>query len=599
MAPSQIASLQNLNYPLKVGAVSESKTPAVSRLEEISIRSLGVIESAQIEFGSGLTVLTGETGAGKTMVLTALGLVLGGKGDSDLVRTGSERTVVSSRFTITPEISETILDLGGDIEGSELLLTRTIGAEGKSRITIGGALSTTSKVATFADELIEIHGQSTNLRLAKSSVQRELLDAFVGAQREREEYQQTFEEYKALAERIAVLKRESAQKDAQIAELKSFVDEFAKILPKSGEDREIEDEINRLGSVEELHNVITTALNQIEDEDRGIISSLNLARRTLDSIKGKDSVLDRMIEKYSTVLFDLTDSTGDLLSYLGRLEANPSRFDALQQRKAGINSLIKKFGVGTDRGAAFEELITRFEQSQERIADLVGGDARIAELERELSALFTALRKAAKNLTVKRNSGAQTLSKLTTTEMQKLSMPNSQLICEITTATGEKFTDYTSTGLDEIALLFAGHAGANPLPLSKVASGGETSRVMLALSVVIAESSPMGTYIFDEVDAGVGGAAAVEVGRRLKALSKIAQVIVVTHLAQVAVWADHHLLVQKDQSGSVSSSDVLDLDEGSRKVEIARMLSGQAQSQSAQEHAAELLELVRKSALAS
>jgi DNA repair protein RecN (Recombination protein N) len=579
--------------------VSESKTPAVNQLEEISIRSLGVIESAQIEFGPGLTVLTGETGAGKTMVLTALGLVLGGKGDADLVRTGSERTVVSSRFTVTPQISEAILDLGGDIEGSELLLTRTIGAEGKSRITIGGALSTTSKVAGFAEGLIEIHGQSTNLRLAKPAVQRELLDAFVGAESELGSYQESFDEYRSLAERIALLQKESAQKDAQIAELKAFVDEFSKILPKSGEDREIEDEINRLGSVEELHNVITTALNQIEDEERGIISSLNLARRTLESIKGKDSTLDRAIDKYSTVLFDLADSTGDLLSYLGRLEANPARFDALQQRKAGINSLIKKFGIGSDREVAFEELITRFEFSQERIADLVGGDARIIELERELGTIFMSLKKAAKVLTAKRNSGADKLSKLTTSEMQKLSMPNSELICEINTASGEKFSEYSSTGLDEIALLFAGHAGANPLPLSKVASGGETSRVMLALSVVIAESSPMGTYIFDEVDAGVGGAAAVEVGRRLKALSKIAQVIVVTHLAQVAVWADHHLLVQKDQSGSVSSSDVLMLDDAARKVEIARMLSGQAQSETAQEHAAELLELVRKSTLAS
>ena len=579
--------------------MSETKTPAVNQLEEISIRSLGVIESAQIEFGPGLTVLTGETGAGKTMVLTALGLVLGGKGDSDLVRTGSERTVVSSRFSVTPQISENILDIGGDIEGSELLLTRTIGAEGKSRITIGGALSTTSKVAGFADELIEIHGQSTNLRLAKPAVQRELLDAFVGAENELRSYQETFDEYRALAERIALLKKESAQKDAQIAELKSFVDEFSKILPKSGEDRKIEDEINRLGSVEELHNVITTALNQIEDEERGIISSLNLARRTLESVKGKDSTLDRAIDKYSTVLFDLTDSTGDLLSYLGRLEANPARFDALQQRKAGINSLIKKFGLGADRQLAFEELITRFESSQERIADLVGGDARIIELEKELATILTNLKKASKLLTAKRNSGAEKLSKLTTAEMQKLSMPNSELICEINTASGEIFSDYSSTGLDEIALLFAGHAGANPLPLSKVASGGETSRVMLALSVVIAESSPMGTYIFDEVDAGVGGAAAVEVGRRLKALSKIAQVIVVTHLAQVAVWADHHLLVQKDQSGSVSSSDVLMLDDAARKVEIARMLSGQAHSETAQEHAAELLELVRKSALAS
>ena len=579
--------------------MSENKTPAVNQLEEISIRSLGVIESAQIEFGPGLTVLTGETGAGKTMVLTALGLVLGGKGDSDLVRTGSERTVVSSRFSVTPQISENILDIGGDIEGSELLLTRTIGAEGKSRITIGGALSTTSKVAGFADELIEIHGQSTNLRLAKPAVQREVLDAFVGTEKELRSYQETFDEYRALAERIALLKKESAQKDSQIAELKAFVDEFSKILPKSGEDREIEDEINRLGSVEELHNVITTALNQIEDEERGIISSLNLARRTLEAVKGKDSTLDRAIDKYSTVLFDLTDSTGDLLSYLGRLEANPARFDALQQRKAGINSLIKKFGLGADRQLAFEELITRFESSQERIADLVGGDARIIELEKELATIFTNLKKASKLLTAKRNSGAEKLSKLTTAEMQKLSMPNSELICEIYTASGEIFSDYSSSGLDEIALLFAGHAGANPLPLSKVASGGETSRVMLALSVVIAESSPMGTYIFDEVDAGVGGAAAVEVGRRLKALSKIAQVIVVTHLAQVAVWADHHLLVQKDQSGSVSSSDVLMLDDAARKVEIARMLSGQAHSETAQEHAAELLELVRKSVLAS
>lgn len=572
---------------------------SLNQLEEISIRALGVIESATIEFAPGLTVLTGETGAGKTMVLTALGLVLGGKGDSDLVRTGSERAVVSARFRVTPELSELALELGGDIEGSELLMTRSIALDGKSRISIGGALSTASKVSQLAGELIEIHGQSTNLRLAKPSVQREMLDAFVGTQAELSKYRQLFEDYRNLSDRIDLLRRESAQKDTQIAELKIFVDEFSKVMPLTGELTQIEDEINRLGSVEELHSVVTNALNQIEDEDRGVVSSLNLARRTLESVKGKDSSLDRMIEKYSSVLFDLTDSTGDLVSYLGRLEANPSRFDALQQRKSGINSLIKKFGVGSDRAAAYEELIIRFETSREKIADLVGGDARIAELELELTELFTKMRDAAQNLSMKRLSGAQKLSELATNEMRKLSMAHSQLLCNVESSDGSSFKQYSLTGLDEITLLFAGHSGATPLPLSKVASGGETSRVMLALSVVIAESSPMGTYIFDEVDAGVGGAAAVEVGRRLKALSSVAQVIVVTHLAQVAVWADNHLLIQKDQSGSVSASDVLLLDAQARKVEIARMLSGQAQSSTAQEHAAELLELVQKSSVAS
>ena len=577
--------------------LSSGKTGSNTALAEISIRGLGVIESANIEFSKGLTVLTGETGAGKTMVLTALGLVLGAKADSDLVRTGSERTLVSARFEIDPATAEVVLDGGGGTENGELLLTRTVTAEGKSRINVGGALSTSAKVTELAELLIEIHGQSTNLRLAKPSVQREMLDLYVGAQVELSKYLGLYEAHRTLESRIAILREQSAKKDQEIAELNSFMNDFSQLMPTEGELTSIESEIVRLGSVEEFHTTISSALNIIEDEERGTLSSLQSARKVLDAIREKDPALDKQIEKYATVIFDLTDVVSDLLSYLSQLEADPARFDALQKRKAGINALIKKWGQGSDRNLAYSALITRY--AEESLKDLVGGDTRILELENELEKLFGEVKIAAASLSAKRRAGAQTLASAATGEMQKLSMPNAQLICEVKTNPGDNFREYSPSGLDEIALLFAGHAGANPLPLSKVASGGETSRVMLALSVVIAQSSPIGTYIFDEVDAGVGGAAAVEVGRRLAALAKSSQVIVVTHLAQVAVWADNHLVVRKDESGSVSASDVIALDEAARKVEIARMLSGQAQSESAQEHALELLELVRKSSLNS
>ncbi len=581
--------------PKLTPTTSKLPTTSTTSLDEISIRGLGVIESANIEFSRGLTVLTGETGAGKTMVLTAVGLVLGAKADTDLVRTGADRTLVSARFGIDATIAELVMDSGGDVESGELLLTRTVSAEGKSRITMGGALSNAAKVSEIAESLIEVHGQSTNLRLAKPAVQRELLDAFVGAADALNAYQEIFLQYKALAERITALREQSRQKDSEMSALLAFCDDFKRLLPKEGELESIENELIRLGSVEEFHSTISSALNIIEDEERGVLSALQNARRLLDSLKAKDSALDRHIEKYSSLTFDLQDVVSDLVLYLTKLEADPVRFDALQQRKSGINVLIKKYGVGSDRAQAYQELLDRYGRATETLADLSGGDARIIELEGELATNFSKLQSASKKLTKKRADGAASLSSLTTHEMQKLAMPNSQLLCTISTPSGLDFKEYALTGLDEVQLLFAGHVGAVPLPLAKVASGGETSRVMLALAVVIAATSPIGTYIFDEVDAGIGGATAVEVGRRLAALAQSSQVIVVTHLAQVAVWADSHLVVRKDESGSVGSSDVFRLDESARRIEIARMLSGQAHSSTAQEHAAELIELVRNS----
>ena len=263
-------------------------------------------------------------------------------------------------------------------------------------------------------------------------------------------------------------------------------------------------------------------------------------------------------------------------------------------RKAAINSLIKKFGIGSEKEAAFEELVERGAASAERLADLQGGDTHIATLERELEHLFLALKDSALALSQDRAAIAEDLSGKTTEEIHLLSMPHATLSFTLTQSNPEQFSSYTSHGIDDVRILFSAHKGADAHPLSKVASGGELSRVMLALEVVLASKSAIGTYVFDEVDSGVGGKAAFEIGRRLKRLAESSQVIVVTHLPQVAAWGDLHLVVTKDESGSVTASDVHQVADKARVVELARLLSGQEGSESAQEHALELLNLVSK-----
>ena len=570
-----------------------SKKKNKSYLEEISIRSLGVIESSNIEFKTGLTVLTGETGAGKTMVLTALGLVLGNKSDADLVRAGSERAVITGKFSIPKNLAQEISSSGGEVDEDSVVITRTVSSEGKSRVLVGGAVSSVAAVAAFAPSLVEIHAQSSSSKLTKPTVARELLDRFANI--DLTHYQKHYLQYQQIITRIQELTLQLSQADKEISILSELADEFTKLSPKSGELGEIENQIGRLGSVEELNQVLAQSLNLLEDEDISALNLLQQIRKSLDQIKGKDSALDKIIDQFTENLLNLQDIGGDLTSYLSNLEADPAQFAALQERKAALNSLLKRYGKGSDRDAAYEQLLIDGQGARDKITDLSGGTERIAQLQKEADLEFKVLKQAALQLSTARQAGAEKLSKLVTTEIKNLSMPNSQFVIEQRMADADVAKNYTLAGLDEISILFAAHTGASPLPLNKVASGGELSRVMLALEVVIAEAEPVGTYIFDEVDAGVGGKAAVEVGRRLAKLAKSAQVIVITHLAQVAVWADNHLVVKKSENGSVTQSDVIEMSDESRKVEIARMLSGQEDSQTAQEHATELLAIVRNS----
>lgn len=570
-----------------------SKANVKSSLEEISIRSLGVIESSNIEFKPGLTVLTGETGAGKTMVLTALSLVLGGKSDSDLVRAGQERAVVTGRFSIPPQIQKEIVISGGEVEGDCVVITRTLSSQGKSRVLVGSTVSSASTVAAFSQSLVEIHAQSSSSKLMKPAVSRELLDRF--ANLKLSSYQEVFARYQEISERIEKLNLQLQTQDREIELLKEFANEFAKVSPKSGELVQVENEIAKLGSVEQLNQSVTNALNLLDSEDLSALNILQQVRKSLDSMAGKDNELDKINERFTESMLNFSDIQSDLNSYLLSLEADPTRFAYLQDRKSVLTSLLKRYGKGSDKQQAFEELIIEGLGVKQKLSDLSGGSDRVIELEKEKALIFNELKELGAELSSKRKLAGTKLSELVTLEIRKLSMPNAQFIIDQKTLSDSNPDNFSYYGLDEISILFSAHSGATPLPLNKVASGGELSRVMLALEVVIAEAEPIGTYIFDEVDAGVGGKAAVEIGRRLAKLAKSAQVIVVTHLPQVAVWADNHLVVKKNELGSVTQSDVIELVEDERKIEIARMLSGQEDSSTAQEHASELLTIVRNS----
>ena len=565
-----------------------------SSLRELTIRNLGVIDTAEIEFKSGLTVLTGETGAGKTMVLTALNLILGGKSDSDFVRSGEERLAVSGKFQIGSAIAVKVEDAGGYVEDSEVIINRYVTNQGKSKISLGGAVISVSQVSDIAEGLIEIHAQSSSARLSKSSIHLELLDAFSNHGNLISDYSNTYEEYLQLRKRINELEKQLSIREVEIAKLESFVKDFEGIKPRSGEISDLDNEINKLGAVEELNSGIVQGLGILNTEENSALVALGISKKILENLKGKDSELDALIEDQSESIYELLENTSKLERYLSRLEADPARFNFLQTRKSELLGLVKKHGKGTDRDLAYENLLSEGSEASARLADLQGGDLRLEELQNESIKLFADLKRAALALSKSRVDVAKKLSEEITNELALLAMPNAKLVVEVLENDAGQPKNYFTSGVNEVSFLFSSHRDGKLLPIAKSASGGELSRVMLAIEVVLAKNSPVGTYIFDEVDAGVGGKAAVEVGKRLALLAKNSQVIVVTHLAQVASWADNHLVVTKSENGSVTQSNIIEVTGTERRKEIARLLSGQDESVSAQEHAGELLDLVAK-----
>jgi DNA repair protein RecN (Recombination protein N) len=565
-----------------------------SYLEEISIRNLGIIDTSSLELSKGLNVLTGETGAGKTMILTALSLLLGAKSDSSLVRHGSERLVTSATFSIPQSLIAQIHDLGGLVEDGSLILTRSVSSDGKSKATASGATVNASTLGEITEPLIAIHGQSANTQIVKSVRQRELLDLFAGTnlQTVLAEYQEIFNTYNEMKAKLKALVTNASARHSQIADLELLTKRWSTLKPTRNEFAAVDDEIRKLASVEDLRVAASGASGAIGEEDAGVLTVLGQARKYLEAAKGKDQALDEIATNVAESFFLIDDAHAALVSYLASLEADPSRLDFLQERKAALVAFVKKWGGSGTVDDEMAEIAIRVKSAKEMIADLNGGQDRIAELESEIKAVKSKLLASAKKVSAARLAAAEKLGGRVSAEIAGLSMPHTRFYADVLYPDYEgslKESDFTITGCDEILMSIQAHKDGPKVALGKGASGGEMSRIMLALEVVIAASAPVGTYIFDEVDAGVGGKAAIEVGRRLHALSEHAQVIVVTHLPQVAAWADRHFVVAKDSDGQIVQSGVSQLDEQARVTEIARMLAGLDESVSAQEHAAELL----------
>lgn len=563
-------------------------------IEEIHLRDLGVITDARLPLEPGFSVLTGETGAGKTMVVTALGMLLGARSDSSSVRNGAQNALAEAvvRLPRGHRALDLAQDAGGSVEeidgeNLELLLARTVSASGRSRAHVGGCSAPIGTLSNIGQSLVAVHGQSDQLRLKSSTEQRHALDSYAGEKlaRLKKKYRVNFERYKAAAAELREVRENTRARALEAQTLAGALAEIDAVDPTAGEDESLRAESQKLANVESLRMAATTAAtaltgNEYADADEpNVLSLLDAARGALVAEAESDAELESLAQRLGEALIQTTDIAEEISAYLSGLDTEgPERLAEVEARRAALKQLTRKYG------ADISEVLAWAEESRTRLETLSDDPARAEELEAELAQLRENMQTQAGELKALREKAATKLAAAVSEELTALAMPNASLVVEI--ADAEKFSPQ---GRDTVTFMLAPHAQATPRPLGKGASGGELSRVMLALEVVLAEVDPVPTFIFDEVDSGVGGKAAIEIGRRLAMLAKHVQVLVVTHLPQVAAFADQHILVLKNDDASLSKVTVLSEDE--RVVELARMLAGHERSASAQEHARELLEM--------
>ena len=550
-------------------------------IRSLGIRNIGVIANAELELGTGLIALTGETGAGKTMVLTALGLIMGERADSTRVRAGERQLFVEGRISCQDQvILDRVRDLGGDPEGDELLINRSLTDDGRSRAAISGASVPIAQLGEISSELITIHGQSDQLRLRSTANQRDALDGSSSEiQQQLSSYQQVYRQFRELEARLERMRTAGAQDRQRLEKIRADISAIEKVNPQPGELSDLSERIARLSNVESLREAAAKAYGALVGEDEPATSELiGLAKRSLDS--QSDPILQALAERLTELGTLAGEIAVDLSSYISDLDADPQLLDTLMARKAELIALERNLGVAGD------EILELLPKLQAELLDLDSSDEQIERLEMQLEATLSQVGYAAKSLTAAREKTALRVSERVSAELSQLAMSGASFQIAIS-----PLSDFELSGNDRVEFLLAAHQGAEPRPIAKGASGGELSRIMLAIELVLASEKTIPTMIFDEVDAGVGGQAALELAKRLKKLSESTQVIVVTHLAQIAALADQQIRVSKDLSGSVTQTSVQELSAAEREIEIARMLSGNPDSESALMHARELLQL--------
>ncbi|GAA0935239.1 DNA repair protein RecN [Actinocorallia libanotica] len=562
-------------------------------VEEVRIKGLGVIDEAVLELSPGFNVVTGETGAGKTMVVTSLGLLFGGKGDPRRVRPGADKAVVEGRIVLDPagRAAARVEETGGDLDEDALIITRTVSAEGRSRAHLGGRSVPVGTLLALADDLVAVHGQSDQQRLLQPGRQRESLDRYAGAElvAPLREYTRAYQRHREVSKLLEELTTQARARADEAERLRFGLEEVEKVDPRPGEDVELAAEDERLANADALRTASNTAHEALLGDPSqveafaDVTSLLGTARGALEAVRDHDAELGALADRLAEAGYLIADIGGELAAYTESVEADPKRLAAVQERRADLSMLARKYGGGVDEALAWAR------EAAARLQELEGDDERIAALEAEEAELAERLHELAARVTEVRQAAAERFSAAVTAELSALAMPHSCIVVALTRAAG-----FTPHGVDEVELRLAAHPGAPAMPLNRGASGGELSRVMLAIEVVFAGADPVPTFVFDEVDAGVGGKAAVEIGRRLAKLARTAQVIVVTHLPQVAAFADQHLLVEKSDDGTVIRSGVQTLDTDARVRELSRMLAGLEDSELGRAHAEELLDIAAR-----
>ncbi|MFI5898083.1 DNA repair protein RecN [Actinoplanes sp. NPDC051513] len=570
-------------------------------LEELRITGLGVIDDTTLKLTSGMNVITGETGAGKTMVVTGLGLLFGGRADAGRVRADPGRAVIEGRLRLSGALAAAvqtrITEAGAEVDDDgSVLLSRTLSIEGRSRAHVGGRSMPVSMLAEVGEQVLAVHGQSDQLRLLRPAEQRGALDRFAGPEHEKllETYREAFARWRAVVDDLADRRRNARARSQEADLLKLGLDEITRVDPQTGEDDELRAEVQRLEHAEGLRVAAATAAQalasgvEVADDAPDATQLLGLARRTLEAQSSVDPSLSDLAARLEEAATLVGDVASELSAYLSSLDADPARLEQIYERRAELRALTRKYADDVDGVIAWAE------NARSRLAVLDTSDELLEELDKERQRLAAQVGELAQRLTAARAEAAGRFSEAVSVELAGLAMPHARVeVAVIPRAVKDEPAieglAVGPDGADEVELRLLAHPGAPSLPLQKGASGGELSRVMLAIEVVFAGAGGPPTLVFDEVDAGVGGTAAVEIGKRLARLARAHQVLVVTHLPQVAAFADRHLVVAKDTGGAITTSGVRIVEETERARELARMLAGLPDSDLGIAHAEELL----------
>lgn len=535
-------------------------------LSELYIENLAVIEKATIDFSDKLNVFTGETGAGKSILINGINAILGQRVTKDIVRTGTDKAVISALFTdIGDNVLQVLDELGISAEDGQLFLTREIRSDGGSVARVNSRAVNVSVLKAIGETLVTIHGQHDNQILMAPERHIEILDSYAESEALIEDYHSSFRELQSIAKKINKIKTEQSKKEFRMAELADIVEEINALNIHEGEDKEIEAELNISKNAVAISEALYMA-KQLLSGDDDTDGAVEMTQRASQSVEGYTDIMTEIspiYDRLSSAAIEMEDISEEIGSLLDSLDIDPKRYDYLNQRSDELRRIMKKYGPELD------DVLTTLENSQNELDELSGAEQSLDELNKEKERLLAEVSKKAKALSDHRKKAGERFVSQVTEELEFLNMPKVKLVVQ------QKTGKLTINGMDSIEFLISANLGEEPKPIAKIASGGELSRIMLALKNVIAEKDSIGTLIFDEIDTGVSGRAAQKIGIKLKQISRLRQVLCVTHLAQMAVMADNHLLIEKNIQGDRTVTTVRTLDREQRKYEIARIMGGE------------------------